>query len=100
MRLVFLRDSLCSLRVSVVSLFFSYFTTETRRTTEDAQRNTFCRQTPSDGFPEGLIGQRFKRLIYSASVNSVRFERALQCDSFSSTAKAEVGRPVETGSIG
>ena len=46
MRLVFLRGSLGSLCVSVVSLFLSYFTTETQRTTEDAQRNTFLRQTP------------------------------------------------------
>ena len=44
--------SLCAnsvmLCASVVNVFLSNFTTETQRSTEDAQRNTFFRQTPSE----------------------------------------------------
>ena len=38
--------SLCDLRVSVVSVFLSNFTTEAQSITESTQRRTFSRQTP------------------------------------------------------
>ncbi len=47
------------LGVSVVKLPGKTFTTElTQRTTKD-----FFRQTPSDGFPVGLLVRRFERWV-------------------------------------
>gem|GEM_PF-4334480 len=40
-RKIHLCGSLCDLRASVVNVFISNFTTETRRSTEFAQRNAF-----------------------------------------------------------
>ena len=50
-----LRGSQCKLRASVVNVFPGNFTTETQSITEFVQRNSFFRQTRSDGLPEGFI---------------------------------------------